>query len=109
MSEYLKTYQRSLEDPEGFWSEVAMDIHWDKPFTKVLDDENKPFYKWFADGKLNTCFNALDRHVESGRADQIALIYDSPVTETIKSFTYRELRDLTARFAIKRYKYTIRL
>jgi propionyl-CoA synthetase len=99
MSEYLTTYQRSLDDPEGFWSDVAKDIHWDTPFTKVLDDENVPFYKWFPDGKLNTCFNALDRHVENGRADQVALIYDSPVTDTIKRFSYRELRDLTANFS----------
>jgi propionyl-CoA synthetase len=99
MSDYLETYQRSLEHPEAFWSDVAMDIVWDKPFTRVLDNENPPFSKWYPDGKLNTCFNALDRHVENGRADQVALIYDSPVTETIKRFTYRELRDLTAIFA----------
>jgi propionyl-CoA synthetase len=99
MSEYLKAYQRSLDDPSGFWSEAAKDIDWDKPFTKVLEDENMPFYQWFPDGKLNTCFNALDRHVENGRADQAALIYDSPVTETIKHFSYKELRDLTSNFA----------
>ncbi len=99
MSDYLKAYQRSLNDPEGFWSDAAKDIHWDKPFTKVLDKSNKPFYKWFTDGKLNTCFNALDRHVENGHADQLALIYDSPVTETVTRYTYRELRELTAKFA----------
>ncbi|MEM6998501.1 MAG: propionyl-CoA synthetase [Pseudomonadota bacterium] len=99
MTKYQNTYQRSLNDPEGFWSEAAQDIHWDTPFTKVLDESNKPFYKWFPNGKLNTCYNALDRHVENGRADQTALIYDSPVTEQIKQFTYRELRDLTANFA----------
>ena len=99
MSKYQAAYQRSLDDPEGFWSDVAKDIHWDTPFTKVLDDENVPFYKWFPDGKLNTCFNALDRHVDNGRADQIALIYDSPVTNTIKKISYRELRDLTANFS----------
>ena len=99
MSKYLKTYQRSLEDPEGYWSEAARDIDWDTPFTKVLEDENAPFYKWFPDGKLNTCFNTLDRHVENGRADQDALIYDSPVTNTIKRFSFRELRDLTSNFA----------
>ena len=99
MAGYLIAYQRSLNDPEGFWSDAAKDIHWDNPFTTVLDESNKPFYKWFADGKLNTCFNALDQHVENGRADQIALIYDSPVTETITRYSYRELRDLTAIFA----------
>lgn len=99
MSSYQTTYQRSLDDPESFWSEAAKDIDWDVPFSKVLDDSNKPFYHWFANGKLNTCFNALDRHVENGRADQVALIYDSPVTDTVKQFSYRELRDLTAIFA----------
>ncbi len=99
MSSYQTTYQRSLDDPESFWSEAAKDIDWDVLFSKVLDDSNKPFYHWFANGKLNTCFNALDRHVENGRADQVALIYDSPVTDTVKQFSYRELRDLTAVFA----------
>jgi propionyl-CoA synthetase len=65
----------------------------------VLDDSRAPFYRWFGGGRLNTCYNALDRHVERGRADQLALIYDSPLTETTMSFTYRELRDLVARFA----------
>lgn len=99
MSNYLKAYKHSLDDPEGFWSDAAKGIDWDQAFTLVLDDENTPFYKWYPDGKLNTCFNALDRHVENGRADQIALIYDSPVTDTIKRFSYRELRDLTAKFS----------
>jgi len=99
MATYQETYQRSLDNPEDFWADVARDIHWYKPFTKVLDDEHKPFYRWFADGELNTCFNALDRHVEAGRGDQNALIYDSPVTGIIKHFSYRELRDLTANFA----------
>ncbi|GJM05294.1 MAG: propionyl-CoA synthetase [marine bacterium B5-7] len=99
MSEYLKAYKRSLEVPEAYWSDAAKDIDWNKTFTKVLDDKNPPFYKWFPDGKLNTCFNALDRHVENGHASQIALIYDSPVTDTIKRFSYRELRDLTANFS----------
>src|SRR5207237_6501177 len=65
----------------------------------VLDDSRAPFYRWFTGGRLNTCYNALDRHVERGRADQIALIYDSPVTDTKASYTYRELRDLVATFA----------
>lgn len=99
MSKYLKAYQRSLNDPEAYWKDVAEDIDWDKPFTQVLDSEKAPFYKWYPDGKLNTCFNAIDRHVENGRADQTAIIYDSPVTDTIKKITYKELRDLTANFA----------
>lgn len=99
MPKYLNTYKRALEHPETFWSEVAKDIEWQKPFSTVLDDKNPPFYKWFADGELNTCFNTLDRHVENGRAEQTALIYDSPVTDTVKHYSYRELRDLTASFA----------
>ena len=65
----------------------------------MLDDSRAPFYRWFTGGRLNTCYNALDRHVERGRADQLALIYDSPVTDTVETFTYRELRDAVARFA----------
>ncbi len=95
---YAKTYARSLEDPEGFWGEVAEDVHWYKKWDKVLDDSNPPFYKWFVGGEVNTCYNALDLHVETGRADQLALIYDSPVTDQVKTFTYRELRDEVARF-----------
>ena len=96
---YEDIYLRSLEDPEGFWAEAAEAIHWDRRWERVLDDSRKPFYRWFTGGMLNTCYNALDRHVESGRADQLALVYDSPVTGTIKRYTYRELRDWVARFA----------
>ena len=99
MSEYLKNYKRSQEEPEAYWSDAAKGIDWEEAFTKVLDDKNPPFYKWFPDGKLNTCFNALDRHIENGHAQQIALIYDSPVTNTIKRYSYKELRDLTANFS----------
>ncbi|MDP6785731.1 MAG: propionyl-CoA synthetase [Rhodospirillales bacterium] len=97
---YDEAYARSLQDPEGFWGEAADDIHWYKRWDKVFDDSNAPFYRWFAGGMVNTCFNALDRHVDEGRGDQAALIYDSPVTgNTVKTFTYRELRDQVARFA----------
>lgn len=97
---YDEAYRRSMEDPEGFWGEIAEDVRWIKKWDKVLDDTNKPFYRWFTGGELNTCYNALDRHVEEGRADQAALIYDSPVTgNTVKTFTYRELRDEVAKFA----------
>ena len=98
-SAYDETYARSINDPEGFWGEAAEAIHWYKRWDRVLDDSNPPFYRWFAGAETNTCYNALDRHVEGGRADQAALIYDSPVTDTVKSFTYRELRDAAARFA----------
>ncbi len=96
---YDQLYQRSLDDPEGFWGEAAAMIHWDQPFAKVLDDSSAPFYRWFAGGRLNTCHNALDRHVEGGRGEQAALIYDSPVTETKQTISYRDLRDRVALFA----------
>jgi propionyl-CoA synthetase len=99
MGKYDEVFQRSINDPEGFWGEAAEHIDWYRKWDRVLDDSNKPFYRWFTGGELNTCYNALDRHVENGRADQTALIYDSPVTGQIKKFTYRELRDMTARFA----------
>ncbi len=96
---YASIYRRSLEDPEGFWGEAAEALHWFGPWRKVLDGSRAPFHRWFEGGRFNTCFNCLDRHVEGGRADRTALIYDSPVTGTIHSFTYRELRDEVARFA----------
>src|SRR5690349_16002687 len=96
---YDEVYRRSIEQPEKFWAEAAEDIHWEQKWDRVLDDSNKPFYRWFSGGKLNTCYNALDRHVETGRAEQTALIYDSPVTNTIKHYSYRELRNEVARFA----------
>ncbi len=98
-SRYDAVYARSMEDPEGFWAEAAEAVHWYEKWDKVLDDSRPPFYRWFPGGVTNTCYNALDRHVEGGRADQPALIYDSPVTDTVRSFTYRELRDEVARFA----------
>ena len=77
--------KKSINTPDDFWGDAAKLIHWDKPYKSVLNDSNKPFYKWFEDGELNTCYNALDLHVEQGRGDQVALIYDSPVTETKKT------------------------
>ena len=96
---YDEVYRRSLSDPEGFWGEAAQAIHWDKPWDKVLDDSRPPFYRWFAGGMLNTCYNAVDRHVEAGRGDQIAIIHDSPVTQSQRKISYAELQDLVARFA----------
>jgi propionyl-CoA synthetase len=91
-----RIHARSLEDPERFWGEAARSIHWHKPWAKVLDDSRKPFYQWFVGGEVNTCYNAVDRHVEGGRADQLALIYDSPVTGIIRTYSYRQLRDEVA-------------
>jgi propionyl-CoA synthetase len=99
MGRFDEMYRRSLDDPEEFWAEAAVEIDWDEPWERVLDESRAPFYRWFTGGRLNTCYNALDRHVEGSRADQLALIYDSPVTGTTASFTYRELRDAVARFA----------
>jgi len=98
-NKYDEAYEKSLKDPEGFWGQAAEDCHWYKKWDKVLDDSNKPFYRWFVGGEINTCYNALDYHIEQGRGDQLALIYDSPVTDTIKKYTYNELRDEVAKFA----------
>jgi propionyl-CoA synthetase len=99
MGRYEELFQRSIKDPEGFWGEAAQAIDWDRKWDKVLDDSKKPFYRWFTGGEMNTCYNALDRHVKGGRADQVAMIYDSPVTSTLQKFTYRELLDQVSRFA----------
>src|SRR5262252_2553000 len=96
---YDEAYRRSLQDPEAFWGEVAEGVRWERRWERVLDKSQSPFFRWFAGGMLNTCYNALDVHVESGRSDQLALIYDSPVTGTVARFTYRQLLDQVARFA----------
>jgi len=98
-SAYDDVYARSIADPKAFWADVASGVDWYKPWDTVLDDRRPPFYRWFVGGQINTCFNAVDRHVDRGRGEQTALIYDSPVTGTTHSFTYRELRDQIARFA----------
>ena len=97
--QYDKIFRKSIENPEEFWGEAARDIQWYTDYTRVLDDSNPPLYRWFTGGEINTCYNALDYHVASGRAAQIALIYDSPVTNTVKKFTYAELLDEVSRFA----------
>ncbi|MEW5909426.1 MAG: AMP-binding protein, partial [Thermodesulfobacteriota bacterium] len=96
---YAKVFKESIENPDGFWGRISEDISWYRKWDKVLDDSRKPFYRWFTGGELNTCYNALDLHIEKGRGNQMALIYDSPVTNTIKSFTYKQFRDEVARFA----------
>ena len=98
-SRYDEIHARSLSDPESFWGEAAEAIHWTKRWDRVLDDSNAPSGRWFTGGELNTCYNALDIHVEGGRGDQRALIYDSPVTGSARTYTYNELRDEVARFA----------
>src|SRR6478752_6025092 len=99
MGRYEQIRRRSVEEPESFWLDSAGAIDWTAAPTRALDDSAAPFYRWFPDGELNVCANALDRHVDAGRGDQAALIYDSPVTGTVATYTYREMRDEVARFA----------
>ncbi|MEM9302865.1 MAG: acetyl-coenzyme A synthetase N-terminal domain-containing protein, partial [Pseudomonadota bacterium] len=89
-------YRRSLDDPEGFWGEAAKGVDWDRPWDQVLDASAAPSYRWFAGGELNTCYNALDRHVVAGRGGQAALIHDSPVTESQRTYSYAELLEAVA-------------
>ncbi|PYM17290.1 MAG: propionyl-CoA synthetase [Candidatus Rokuibacteriota bacterium] len=96
---YDETYRRSFQAPEEFWAAAAEDIVWDRRWDRVLDDARPPFYRWFVGGMLNTCYNAVDVHVDRGRGRQTALVYDSPVTKTVKTYSYAELRDEVARFA----------
>ena len=95
---YAETFQASLDDPATFWAHAAAAVSWTRQPQRILDDTRPPFYRWFPDAELNTCFNALDRHITE-RGDQPALIYDSPVTGTKRSYTYRELLAETACFA----------
>jgi propionyl-CoA synthetase len=99
MTGYAETYRRSLEDPDGFWAEQAELVDWISAPSVILDRSNPPFYRWYVDGRLNTCYNTLDRHVIEGRADQPALIYDSPVTGSTAIYTYAQLLAEVAAFA----------
>ncbi|MEV7967101.1 propionyl-CoA synthetase [Sphaerisporangium sp. NPDC088356] len=96
---YADVFARAITDPDGFWGEAAEAVSWDRAPDKVLDAQEAPFYRWFTGGELNTCYNALDRHVDGGRGDQAALVYDSPVTGTARTYTYAELLSQVARFA----------
>jgi len=97
--DYERAYRDAIQSPEQFWARAGESIQWYRPWDTVLDQSNPPFYRWFSGGRLNTCYNAIDYHVEHGRADQPALIYDSPVTGTRRTLSYRELRDEVALFA----------
>jgi len=99
MSTYDATYEESLRDPERFWGRAAEAIHWRRRWDRVFDGSRAPFTRWFPGGVLNTCENALDLHIDRGRGKQLALVYDSPVTGTVRTFTFAELRDEVARFA----------
>ena len=99
MGGYRELFQASVDDSEAFWAQAARAVSWTREPRRVLDAGNPPFYRWFPDGELNTCANALDRHVADGRGEAPALIYDSPVTGTKRTYSYAELLDQTARFA----------
>ncbi|MHB8808686.1 MAG: propionyl-CoA synthetase [Desulfobulbaceae bacterium] len=99
MGPYHDQFRQSIAQPEQFWAEAAKAIDWHRPWDEVLDRSNPPFYRWFRGGELNTCFNAVDRHVLAGRGEQVAIIHDSPVTGTIRKITYRELQEQVALFA----------
>jgi len=96
---YKAEYEWALSDPDGFWAEKADAVVWTKRWDTVCDQSRPPFVRWFVGGELNTCYNALDKHVEAGRGEQAALIYDSPVTGTKRTYSYNELRDRVAAFA----------
>ena len=96
---FNKIYQESIQNPEKFWQNVSEDIFWFKKPSKILNKSNPPFYKWFEDGVTNTCYNAIDTHIDKGNGDKIALIYDSPITNNKAKFTYNELREKISKFA----------
>jgi propionyl-CoA synthetase len=99
MGRYEDAFRRSLDDPAGFWAEAASAIDWYTQPELILDDRNPPFYRWYTGGTLNTCHNAVDRHVDNGHGHQPALVYDSPVTGIKRALTFTGLRDETARFS----------
>jgi propionyl-CoA synthetase len=99
MSKYENLYKSSIENPEKFWGEAAKDVKWFKPYKKVLDDSSPPFYRWFPEGKINACYNAIDRHVHEGNGSRLAIIYDSPITSSKKTFTYSEVKKIVSEFA----------
>ena len=99
MSKYQQEFQRSLSSPDEYWGEIARDVHWYKSWDKVLDDSEAPYYRWFTGAEVNTCYNALDLHVNEGRGDQDAIIYDSAMTGEIRHLTYSEMLDHTSRLA----------
>ena len=99
MSNYQQAYAQSMHDPNGFWGAAAQLVKWDKKPKIILDDSNVPLYRWFSDGMLNTCYNALDRHVIDGRADQPAVIHESAITGKSSILTYAQMLEKVARFA----------
>ena len=99
LNDYTSDYLKSLQDPEGFWLKRAQDLAWFEPPQTALSRQANGLYRWYAGGKLNTSYLALDHHVEQGRGEQAALIYESPVTGKSQTYSYRALRDQVAKFA----------
>ncbi|KAG1703530.1 hypothetical protein DVH05_007477 [Phytophthora capsici] len=99
VASYTEQYRRSLDKPEEFWAEAAQDLHWFKPWSKVLDTSRGPSSRWFTGGEMNTCYNALDVHVDNGRGDVVAFHYDSPLTNTKTTMTYSQLLKEVSTFA----------
>uniref|UniRef100_A0A7N9IB32 Acyl-CoA synthetase short-chain family member 3, mitochondrial n=1 Tax=Macaca fascicularis TaxID=9541 RepID=A0A7N9IB32_MACFA len=98
-SEYKTHFTASVTDPERFWGKAAEQISWYKPWTKTLENKHSPSTSWFVEGMLNICYNAIDRHIENGKGDKIAIIYDSPVTNTKATFTYKEVLEQVSKLA----------
>src|SRR3954463_13135882 len=98
-SGYAEAYAAWRADPEAWWAEIAAGITWDRPWDRVFDPSLGPFGQWFAGGTLNTCFNCIDRHVLAGRGEQAALIWDSPMTGRVETFSYRQMQVRTAKLA----------
>ncbi|WP_341254977.1 acetate--CoA ligase [uncultured Dietzia sp.] len=98
-SSYAAAHRLSISDPDAFWLRIAADIDWTTPPTTAVDGSRPPFYRWFPDGELNTSYNCVDRHVEAGRGEQAAFIYDSAVTGVKETITYAQLLDRVEEFA----------
>jgi Acyl-coenzyme A synthetases/AMP-(fatty) acid ligases len=98
-SKYKEIYDFSIGKKENFWKEVAENIFWYKKPSKILNSSNPPFYKWYEDGTTNTCYNAIDFHIDNGRGEKLAIIYDSPITGSKKTFTYNQLKEKVSLFA----------
>ena len=101
--DFKEIYRRSISKPEEFWREISNDIFWFKKPTKILNSNKPPFYKWFEDGVTNSCYNALDFHIDEGRGDKTALIYDSPITGNKGKFSFKQLKDKVSKLKLLTY------
>ena len=97
-SNFKEIYNDSLNKPEEFWKNISEDVFWFKKPSKILNKSNPPFYKWFEDGVTNSCYNALDFHIDQGRGDKTALIYDSPITDNKGKLTFNQLKQVLSEF-----------